>query len=122
MTTLPEPPSDLDRILVDHDRHVTELLLRCRTVILTAMGEATERVYQGWHGLGFHHPVAGYVCAVFPGEGSVRVGFEHGHLLSDPDGYLVGAGKQVRYLVVEAWDRHIADVLTELVAEAIRLG
>ncbi len=116
---VPDPPPKLDRLLVDHDPHVVDLTLRCREAILDAMPDATERVYLGWHGLGFHDPAAGYVCAIFPDADHVRVGFEHGHLLSD--GRLEGTGKRVRYLVVPTWTDETARTITRLVVEALHV-
>lgn len=60
--------------------------------------EASERVYPGWHGLGFHNPDVGFFCGVFPLADSVRLLFEHGALLDDHDGLLTGGGSQTRYV------------------------
>ena len=62
---------------------------------------AEERVYPGWRGFGYHHPVAGFFCGIFPSRKWVALGFENGVLLPDPDGRLVAGGtssKKVRYL------------------------
>jgi len=50
--------------------------------------------------LGYHHPDGGYLCGLFPQRDSVKLGFEFGVLLPDPDGLLEGRGRQVRYLVI----------------------
>ena len=60
--------------------------------------EAEERVYPGWRGIGYRHPVRGYVFGVFPQRDTVRLLFEHGVPLADPDQELLGSGSQTRYL------------------------
>jgi hypothetical protein len=79
-------------------------------------------VYRGWHGLGYHHPAAGYVCAVFPRADDVLLGFEHGVLLDDPHGLLSGEGRTVRYVRVEAAGDPPAERLVELIDAAVLVG
>ena len=58
--------------------------------------DLTERVYLGWDGIGFRHPDGGYVCAIYPRGGEVRLLFEHGARLEDRAGLLEGHGTQTR--------------------------
>lgn len=57
----------------------------------------TKKANQGWKGYAFHHPQAGYLLGVFPFADHVRVLFEWGVLLPDPDQLLQGDGKRVRF-------------------------
>jgi hypothetical protein len=41
------------------------------------------------------------VCALFPRDGGVNVGFEHGADLPDPHGRLVGEGRRMRDVRIE---------------------
>jgi hypothetical protein len=91
-------PAGFDELLSQHSDEVAELTRCLCAVILRARPELRERVYRGWHGLGFHHPVRGYVAAIFPRDVDVMVGFEHGADLPDPHGLLEGAGRRLRYL------------------------
>lgn len=91
-------------MLTSYDPDVVDLALTLRERILDHVPEFEERVYTGWRGLGFHHPDAGYVCALFPRSGRVLLGFERGVRLPDPDGLLVGKGRQVRSLVYRPSD------------------
>lgn len=110
------------QLLADYPPAVADLTRRLRAAVLSAVPDATERVYLGWRGIGFHHPDAGYVCAIFPGADRVRVGFERGHLLDDPDQLLEGTGTRVRYLTVTAWDPDLTATLEVLLDQAISLG
>jgi hypothetical protein len=111
----------IEDLLEQHTPEVADLTLRLREVIRTAMPDAGEKVYQGWHGVGFHHPDAGYVCAIFPGDDHVRVGFEHGHLLPDPYGLFDSGGEQVRYITVDQMTPDLAQQLQELIDHAVHV-
>lgn len=99
MTVSDGEPAELSALLADHDDEVAASTRRLRAAILAGRPELAEKVYRGWHGLGFHHPELGYVAALFPHEQDVQVGFEHGANLPDPHGMLSGTGRQVRYLI-----------------------
>ena len=69
-----------DELLDDHTPAVRALTQRLRRLVRSVGPEASERVYPGWHGLGFHHPDVGYFCGILPLADSVRLPFEHGAL------------------------------------------
>ncbi|HET6257983.1 MAG TPA: DUF1801 domain-containing protein [Pseudonocardia sp.] len=101
---MPAPVSideQLDHLLVGELPAVAVLVRRLRAVVRIAHPDLRERVYPGWHGLGFHHPRGGYVCALFPRDGGVNVGFEHGADLPDPHGRLLGEGRRMRDVRIE---------------------
>jgi hypothetical protein len=55
-----------DELLDDHTPAVRALAQRLRRLVRSVCPEASERVYPGWHGLGFHHPDVGYFCGISP--------------------------------------------------------
>jgi hypothetical protein len=79
---------------------LADLALWVRQAVLAGEPDLTERVYRGWDGIGFRHPDAGYVGAIYPREGEVRLLFEHGVRLRDDEGLLEGAGSQTRFIRV----------------------
>jgi hypothetical protein len=87
--------------LAAHAEPLQALVLRLRALILETLGEPEERVNAGWGGLGYHAEDAGYVCGIFPKGDRVRLLFEHGRLLPDPDALFTGGGKQTRH--VDFW-------------------
>src|SRR5687768_3962835 len=111
-------PDDMQQFLDEYPLEVAALTLQVREAILALLPNAVEKVYLGWQGIGFHHATAGYVCAIFPGRSGVKIGFEHGNLLHDPDHLLEGSGNQVRYLVVSAWDPALPEILSHLIDQA----
>ena len=113
---------EVAEFLSQFDDVAIDLAFDVRISIFEAMPSCDERIYRGWKGLGYHDPDAGYMCAIFPMEGAVRVAFEHGHLLPDPQRLLKGDGKQVRYFEISEWNERIAEHLSDLIDQALALG
>jgi hypothetical protein len=86
-------------ILAEHTPRVRALTGRLRRLIRQTV-PAREVAYPVWHGIGYRHPRTGYFCGIFPQRDHVRLGFEHGAHLRDPDGMLEGMGRQVRYVII----------------------
>jgi hypothetical protein len=115
------PAQERAQLLAEHTEVVAALADRMRALILTAMPDAREVVYRGWHGFGFHHRRAGYVCAVFPQADQVSVAFERGAELPDPHGVLTGAGRTVRWVPVLPGAAPPTEALVELIDAALAL-
>lgn len=98
---------------------VVDIALDVRALLLRSSSEVSERITRGWRSINLQHVEAGYVCGVFPGRDRVKVGFEHGHLLYDPNRLLTGNGHQVRYLIVPALTPEMADSLIDFLHQAI---
>ena len=81
-----------------------ELVARLRGLARETVPDATEIAYPGWHGLGFRLPKWGCSCGMFPREDSVRLLFENGAIILDPDGTLEGCGKQTREVHIRRWE------------------
>jgi len=92
------PFTAIEQLLAAHAPAVQGMAEALRRQILATAPAARERVYRGWHAIGYTDPVCGYFCAIFPRTTGVRLGFEFGALLDDPDGLLSGDGSQVRYV------------------------
>jgi hypothetical protein len=113
----------VDEILTGHRPEVVKIAQALRAVVLETLPEETsERAYPGWHGIGYRHPVAGHVCGIFPLEDRVKLGFERGVELYDPDDVLGGEGTPIRYLEVRTAGEIPLDALRGLLDEADALG
>ena len=114
-------PKDVHDFLTASHPGLAELALWVRGLVLAGEPDLTERVYPGWDGIGFRHPDAGYVCAIYPREQEreVRLVFEHGVRLDDPEGLLQGAGTQTRFIRVRERDDRLAAVLGRYVHAAV---
>jgi DNA transformation protein and related proteins len=84
------------QILEGYSAAVREVAERLRKVVLEEAPEAEEAGYVGWRLIGYRSPH--YFCFVAPQADHVRLGFEHGVRLQDPDGVLEPMGKQVRFV------------------------
>lgn len=110
-----------DELLAEHTEQIAALTNELRTLLQAAMPDAQERVYSGWHGFGFVHPDAGYVAAVFPAAESVKLLFEHGHLLGDPERLFTGGRGQTRHIDFLPGDAIAQHAILDLLSDAIDL-
>ena len=109
-------------ILTSHTRDIRDFTQRLRELVRVAAPAATENVYPGWHGFGFHDPKTGYSCGIFPQKDRVKLGFAFGRLLPDPQGLLQDEGKQVRYVMLAGGDPLPIDSITDLIAASLVIG
>jgi hypothetical protein len=112
-------PAATRDFLAERHPEALELALWLRAAVLAAEPDLTERVYRGWDGIGFHHPDAGYVCAIYPRGSEVHLLFEHGARLEDPEGLLKGEGSQTRHVVIAEAGPELAGQLGALVHDAV---
>jgi hypothetical protein len=116
------PRIPADEILAEHTEEIRALAQRLRYLVRRALPESEERVYPGWHGIGYRHPDAGYVCGIFPLADRVKIGFEHGASLPDPRGVLAEGGRQVRYVVIRSPEDIDERAIEELLFAAVDYG
>jgi hypothetical protein len=114
--------ADAEAVLDGHTPEVYGLARWLRRAVTSADRDLSERVYKGRHGFGYHHPDAGYVCAVFPREDDVLLAFAHGADLADPEGRLAAGGRQVRSLVFTGRSSHPFAVIRGFVRAAVEDG
>jgi hypothetical protein len=96
-----KPNATVEDVLRPFPEDVRTTAEHLRQVVLQAIPTATEHPYLGWKGIGYRDPQAGYFAGIFPQPDHVRLLFEHGAALDDPDGMLVGDDvRQVRWIVV----------------------
>jgi hypothetical protein len=120
MTSCRVNESGIDEILGGHTPPVREIALALRRIILQSLPESEERTYTGWHAIGFVHPDAGYYGAVFPRDEIVKLCFEWGAHLPDPDRVLTGTQKRIRYVEVADVQEIPVAAIERLLIEAIR--
>lgn len=113
--------AELDQLLAGLPAETGRL---CRQLVDLVGGNASlvGSVKMGWKSVNFRHARAGHVCAVFPYPDRVSIYFEHGRLLEDPDGLLMGDGlKKGRFLRLVPSEPVPEVAIALLVAEAIAL-
>jgi hypothetical protein len=114
-------PKDVYDFLTESHPGLADLALWVREAVLTSEPDLTERVYRGWDGIGFRHPDAGYVCGIYPREQEqeIRLLFEHGGRLEDPERLFDGAGTQTRFIRVRERDDPLAAAIGRYVHAAV---
>jgi len=108
-------------ILAPHTPAVRTLCERLRRHVSKTIPDADEVAYPVWHAIGYRHPEAGYFCGIFPYTDHVKLYFEFGVMLDDPDGLLEGEGKQTRYVYVKSAKDIRVGSLEQLLQQATSL-
>ena len=118
----PAAPATPDDILAAFPPEVRALAGEVRSFVRARVPSAEERAYPGWRGIGYVDPQAGYFCGLFPQTDHVRLGFEHGAALPDPERLLTAGGRQVRYVVLRPGEPIPERPLARLLDAAILHG
>ncbi len=84
-------------ILHGHSPEVQAIAARARALLRRELPDVEESGYPGWRLIGYRQEGA-YLGFVAPLKDHVRLGFERGVHLEDPEGLLEGEGTQVRYV------------------------
>jgi hypothetical protein len=108
-----------EEVLEGHTPEVRAIANQLRTIIKKTVEGASEAGYPGWHAIGYRHPAVGYFCGIFPAKDKVKLYFEHGSQLPDPDGLLLGKPQmQVRYLEFASEKEINAGALSRFLVDA----
>jgi hypothetical protein len=116
------PDATVEGLLDEHSPAVVGTAQRLRSILRAAQPDLEERARAGWHSINYRHPVAGFVCALFPTADGVQLVFEHGARLPDPEGLLSGTGSQVRALRFSQPTDVDDDVVVRFLDLAVDLG
>lgn len=112
------------QLLAEFPAPVQALMHNLRKVVVRAVPTAAEHVYPGWRAIGFRDAQAGYFCGLFPRRDGVRIVFERGAELDDPDA-LFSAGehlRQVRTIDLGLGDHLRLDALVAMLRRAVLHG
>jgi hypothetical protein len=116
-----------EALLADYPEPMRRIAEALRGIVGRAMPGAIERVRPGWRLIGYDVQSgrrSAYFCYVAPEHEHVHLGFEHGVLMRDPAGMLLGAGitRQVRWVTLRPGDVVDEPALEALVREAARVA
>jgi hypothetical protein len=100
--TMQRPPDpQLLGFLEAYDRHISDLALALREVILEEAPDASESIYQVYTvaiWFGFSGKMKDMFCYIATNAGHVNLGFPRGTSLPDPNRVLEGEGKTMRHI------------------------
>lgn len=106
-------------IIKGHTANVKIIAKKLRKLILETVPGVYETALPGWHAIGFRHPDGGHFCAIFPYGESIKLYFEYGAQLNDPDKMLEGNTKQVRHITFKKITDIRENPLRRLVRQAV---
>jgi len=95
------PDPQLLGFLEAYDRHISELALALREIVLEEAPDANESIYQVYTvaiWFGFSGKMKDMFCYISTSAGHVNLGFPRGASLPDPDRVLEGDGKTMRHI------------------------
>lgn len=115
------PPMSRQTFLASYPPDIQRLVGQLAALVSTVAPTATGSVKPGWACVAFTHPDVGYFCGLFPKDDRVKVGFEFGVLLPDPDRLLTGSGTQLRYFDIALDSPLPEQSLTAFIEQAIAL-
>lgn len=95
------PDPQLLGFLDAYDRHIGDLALALREIILDEVPDASESIYQVYTvaiWFGFSGKMKDMFCYIATNAQHVNLGFPRGASLADPNQVLKGAGKTMRHI------------------------
>lgn len=99
------PDSRLLGFLTPYDRHIAELTLAVREVVLEEAPDAIESIYDAYSavaiGFSFTGRLKDTYCHIATCTNHVNLGFNRGTQLPDPNKVLVGTGKWTRHIRID---------------------
>ena len=95
------PDPQLLGFLEAYDRHIMDLALALREIILEEAPDASESIYQVYTvaiWFGFSEKMKDMFCYITTSADHVNLGFPRGSTLPDPNRVLEGEGKAIRHI------------------------
>jgi hypothetical protein len=95
------PHPQLIGFLGAYDRHIAEIALALREIILEEAPDASESIYQVYTvaiWFGFSGKMKDMFCYLATNAGHVNLGFPRGASLPDPNRVMEGEGKTMRHI------------------------
>lgn len=102
MVRAPDPR--LLGFLAAYDRHISDLALALREVVLEEAPEAIESIYDAYSAVAIGFSFTGRLkdgfCHIATYTNYVNLGFDRGVLIADPHKVLAGTGKWTRHITI----------------------
>jgi hypothetical protein len=95
------PDPQLIAFLEAYDRHIVDLALALREIILEEVPDASESIYQVYTvaiWFGFSEKMKDMFCYIATNARHINLGFPRGSTLPDPNRVLEGDGKTMRHI------------------------
>jgi hypothetical protein len=110
------------------DNEIQEKVMWLREIVWDQYPQTNELIYDNYNALAFGwsptDKVRHIFCSIAAGRTSknVHFGFYWGNELSDPEGILLGQGKQYRYILVTDKNNFPLSYINQLIKEAYQIS
>ena len=109
--------------LSNYDARVNSLALKLRQLLLTNLPEITEQVDIPAKMIAYCYgqKYRDLICVIIPSKKGLKLGFNRGTELQDPQKLLEGNGKISRYVPIISQDQIDSNAIKDLLIEAINI-
>jgi hypothetical protein len=110
-----------EAILTKYDESVSALGFHLRDFLLSQLKDCIEipDVPANIIGYGYGNGYTDLICTIIPSKKGIKLGFNRGSELADPDKLLTGLGKVHRYVEIKSEKDIYSRALKQLITEGI---
>jgi hypothetical protein len=114
---------NIEQFLSNYMEEVFANSLKLRTVLLNQLPNITEQLDVPAKMIGYCYgqEYVDLICVIIPSKKGLKLGFNRGVELPDPEKLLQGKGKISRYVVIENEKQIQSAALKKLIKEALKL-
>jgi len=118
-----EKDNRIDAFLSSYDEEIFERALKLREILLANLPGIIEQVDIPAKMIAYCYgqKYSELICVIIPSKKGLKLGFNRGIEMSDPDKLLEGTGKISRYVVVKSDDQIKSKAIKNLIVDALKL-
>jgi hypothetical protein len=118
---MPENKKSVEEFFSHFDKHVFELAMKLREVLLSGLPGISEviDIPAKMVAYSYGEKYSELICIIIPSKKGVKLGFNRGTDLPDPNGLLEGTGKISRYVVIKEEEQIKSSELKKLLQDAL---
>ena len=116
-------PGEIEIFLSQYDAEVYKNALVLREIIFANLPNIIEQIDEPANMIAYCYSqkYAGLICVIIPSKKGLKLGFNRGTSLPDPDNLLEGKGKISRYVQIKSSEQINSPVLKQLLTNALDL-
>ncbi|OGS79785.1 MAG: hypothetical protein A3D31_07465 [Candidatus Fluviicola riflensis] len=117
------PPSQLDQFLASYDEQIIYNALVLRELVISTLPDITEQIDVSAKMIAYCYgnKYAELICVIIPSKKGLKLGFNRGTSLPDPNGLLKGTGKISRYVEIKKTEDIQDPAVKVLIEEGLKL-
>ena len=115
--------NSIDNFLSNYDEAVFKNALILREVLLKNLPEISEQIYLPAKMIAYCYgkKYTELICVIIPSKKGLKLGFNRGVMIDDPDNLLEGTGKISRYVQIKSSEQITSVSLKKLLASALTI-